>query len=42
MKEISNVMGIEYFVFLQPTMGLEGPQSEMPKEVNSKMEKCLK
>ena len=42
MKEISNVMGIEYFVFLQPTMGLEGPQSEMPKEVNSKDGEMLK
>ena len=35
MNSISKSMGIEYFLFLQPTMGLEGVQSVMPKDPNS-------
>jgi hypothetical protein len=36
MHEISKSMGVKYFTFLQPTMMLEGVQSQLPKDINSK------
>ena len=36
MSKISESFGARYLVFLQPTMGLIGPQSKFPKNINSK------
>jgi len=42
MSEISNSMGAKYFTFLQPTMMLEGVQSQLPKDINSNDYKMVK
>ena len=42
MHAIAKSMGSQYIVFLQPTMGLNGPQSIMPDNYNSKDAKMLK
>lgn len=42
MKAIADSMGSEYLVFLQPTMGLIGNQSTMPKNLDSNDAKMLK
>ena len=42
MHAISESMGAKYLVFLQPTMALEGIQSKLPEDLNSKDAKMLK
>ena len=42
MHAISESMGAKYLVFLQPTMGLEGIQSDLPEDLNSEDAKMLK
>jgi hypothetical protein len=42
MYAISASMGVEYMVFLQPTMGIYGVQSRMPSNIESKDANMLK
>ena len=42
MHAVSNSIGAKYLVFLQPTMGLNGPQSRMPSNHESNDAKLLK
>ena len=42
MNSVSKSMGIKYYTFLQPTMMLEGVQSELPVDQNSSDHKMVK